>query len=350
MSLLLMNAAWIASSVAGALASPSDDGGRVPLSHKSYRTWGIELPAEQFRPIADGFAVPNASGDRFAVLADGAGISVDTDGDGTPDTTIAGKEVDGVRTAYATLTGISPAGNPIKYSARLIDQGQGWQYAPGSAAVGKIGDTRVRVIDQNNNGRYDDYGADAMVVGRGSFASFLSRVISIDDTLYEIEVAPDGTSLDYQPFAGKSGTLDVVSGCDSNAKVLAAVLRTPDGQVSFDLAASATPTRVPVGNYVMSYGRLGLGTGFVEVLPGKSNWIRVADGETTRFEWGGPVKAEFQYARQGDQVAFSPEHVWYYGAAGEQYTSFTPFGASPQFIIRDAETDAEIETAIFGGC
>lgn len=345
-----MLTAWLVAAAGALPATAGADAGSVPLTHKTYRTWSIELPAERFAPVGDGVAVRHQGGERFPAETDGVALLVDTDGDGATDARIEGTEVDGIRTAYVVLKGTSPEGNEFRYGARLTERGAGWQYAPGSAAQGKIGETRVRIIDQDLNGRYDDYGTDAMILGRGELASYLSRVVSVGGELYEIVVAPDGTRLDYQRYEGPTGTLDALTGCDTNAKVRQAIVQSPDGQLSFDLATTPDPMRLPVGAYLIAGGRLALGTGTVDVRRGKSGWIRVEADQTTTLAWGGPVRAEFQYARAGGEVAFLPDRVWYYGAAGEQYTDFSPFGASPKFSIKEAGTGTEIETAIFGGC
>ena len=95
--------------------------------------------------------------------------------------------------------------------------------------MGIIDGQKIRIIDQNNNGRYDEYGKDAMVVGQGRYASFLSKVINVRGKLYSIEVSRDGRTLTYEPYAGKSGTLDMTTKFATKGKLLSAIVRSEDG-------------------------------------------------------------------------------------------------------------------------
>ena len=81
----------------------------------------------------------------------------------------------------------------------------------------------------------------------------------------------------------------------------------------------------------------------------KGKVVVQADG-TTQVTWGGPINVEFDYARQGGNISFSPAAVWYYGSSGEEYYDWSPPGKSPQFVIKDAKEDRELVVAKFGGC
>ena len=53
--------------------------------------------------------------------------------------------------------------------------------------------------------------------------------------------------------------------------------------------------------------------------------------------------------RQPGRVIMAPNMVSYIGRAGEVYGSWNPFGGSPKFDVRDANTGKQIALAIFGG-
>ena len=50
----------------------------VELSFKTYRTFDLQLPAEQWHPVAAGFALPQAPDGRFRAELDGTALAIDT--------------------------------------------------------------------------------------------------------------------------------------------------------------------------------------------------------------------------------------------------------------------------------
>lgn len=331
-------------------ATAATDAGTIELTYKPYRRFDLALPAERFTPVGAGFAVQHERGERFAVEIDGASLRCDTDGDGHLDQTLEGREQDGSRVAFVTLRGRGLDSHPITYSARLVDRGGGWEYAAGGAQLGAIAGVPLRLIDQDNNGRYDDFGSDALIVGDGRCASFLSEVVNVAGTLYRITIRPDGRELSYQPFTDAAGDLDLTSGCTANARLKTAIVRSVDGRYSFDVAAGEGRLRVPAASYQLITGEFGQGSSTVRVTTGRSGFVRVRADESTVLTWGGPVQAEFQVAKQGEQIALLPELIHYFGVFGEEYSAFKPFGASPAFSVRDKQLGTEIDHAIFGGC
>jgi hypothetical protein len=331
-------------------APPAADGTEVELSYKSYRTWDIVLPAEQFVRVSGGFGITHCKGERFAAKLDGTALEIDTDGDGKVDTTVVGKQDDlGNRSARVTLRGETRDGKPFTYSARLVDTGTGWHFAASGAMVGKIGETRVQLIDQNNNGRYDDFGEDAMIVGRSKFATFLSRVVNVGGELHTLQIAPDGSSLTHAPFQGEVGVLDLRTGLETKGKLLSAIVRSADGDVCFDLARAKEGLRVPSGTYSLHSGKFGLGQASAYVRAGRMASIEVAAGEPTVLDWGGPLQGEFKYVRSGGEVVISPADVTYFGKAGEEYRIWDPVGKSPEFTIKEVKAGTELAKAMFPG-
>ena len=311
--------------------------GTAELKYRSFRKWQIELPAEQFSPVGKGFSFQESLGAQFATELEGTSLKIDSDGDGSLDVTVDGPE------GMVTLHGSEGR----RYAVRLLDR-QGWRFAPGGALRGKILGERIQLIDQNLDGDYTDVGEDAIIVGRGKIASFLSQVISVNGTLVELSVSNDGSSIDYRPYTGPTGTLKL-GPCETKAKVLSAVVRSVDGRYCFDLAKSQEGPTVPAGNYTLLSGAIGLGDNRVDMVTGRSKSFEVGTGGTREVAWGGPVKAEFAYRHASGQVDLSPDAVWYYGASGEQYTGWNPLGKSPEFTIRNKKTGREIAQAYFPG-
>ncbi|MHC4077555.1 MAG: hypothetical protein ACYST0_03820 [Planctomycetota bacterium] len=298
----------------------------VPLTYRGQRKWKLRLPNEQWKPGGPAFRLGEPRGHHFPATLEGTRLLVDCDGDGKTDVKAEGTK------AFLTLRGKTATGKPAAYAVRLINQ-SGWKFAQGGYLTGKIKDTTIRIIDQDNNGRFDDVGTDALVVGRGKVATYLSEVVNVGGELLKITVAQDGTELTCTPYEGPAGTLHL--DCSTKAKVLSAVVR--------------SGMRVPVGGYKLACGEIGLGESRVKMATGRSKPIAVPKDQTKKVCWGGPVRAEFAYQRRGEKVHFSPEHVWYFGAAGELYTNWVPLGASPKFTITDDDSGKEVAQAHFPG-
>lgn len=343
--------------VLASFAVPADaaDNMSVSLRYRSYRKWSLNLPAEKWFKVNDGIKLQHAGGDKFVAKVEGERLQFDTDGDGEIDRSIKAT-VDRdtkVSTARVILTGKTAKGEPLKYAVRLRKDAAGWEWAPGGAMTGTIqtakGAVPVRIIDQNGNGRFNDVGEDAMVVGTGNDATYLSETVLVGTELRKMAVTPDGANVAMQAFSGKTGKLDLTTSFDAKAVLLSAIIRSRDGKNSFDVASTTGGVEVPAGTYEVVSGTIGLGKQRVKIRQGRMQPIVLAENAKRSLDWGGPVKAEFDFLRVGGQVQFSPNSVWFYGDAGEEYFGWNPIGKSPEFKVKDKISGNVIEVAILPG-
>ena len=314
----------------------------VDLKYKTYRNWNLVLPQESFLKIGGYFHFPDSFPGKFKVETEGTVLHIDRDADGKSDAKVEGDS------GLVTLRGKHADGAKFAYSLRLVKGNAGWGYASSGAALGLIDGRKIRFIDQNNNGRYNDYGKDAMVIGQGKHATFLSKAVNISGKLYAIEISPDGRKLTYTPYAGAKGTLDLTTHFSTKGKLLSAIVQSENGEMAFDVTGD--PLEVPTGTYHLFGGRIGLGRNVVEFTKGKTEPMKVEADQTHTVAFGEPVNIDFRYIRQPNRAIMVPNMVSYVGRAGELYTSWTPFGGSPQFEVKDMETGKQIALAIFGGC
>jgi hypothetical protein len=315
----------------------ADESKLVELSPKVHRAWKFRLPEERWSVVGTKIDLEDSLGSTFATRATGTAIEFDLDGDGRFDAKVEGQS------GFVVLKGKSG-----KYALRLRNQGR-WECAPASSMQGKIGKTRVRVIDLDGNGRFDDYGRDAMIVGSGRSGSYLSRVIALPDgSLHEIEMAPHGRSLLLQPFAGDTGSLSIA--WPNRGKVLRAVVNSVDGRHSFELSAKlASAIKLPEGEYYLHSALIGLSDRRVSVDQGKAETVEVDAREPTVMELGGPLVAEYGFARRGRDYQFDPYDIAYFGRGGERYYAWTPDGKSPRIVVRARKTGREIAQSYFPG-
>jgi hypothetical protein len=327
----------------GASAPNENEAEKTALSYKAYTKWTIDLPNETFSPVAQMIPIKHQGGEGFVAALDGPALAVDSNGDGKVDVKAKGTS------GHVVLKGTGENGQSFTYAIRLANEG-GWKFAAGGAMVGKIKGESVKLIDQNNDGTYDDWGVDAMIIGSGDAASYLSKVVNLGGALYELDIQADGTELSVKPFTGETGTLDLRASFESQGKLESAVVVSEDGQISFNLANAKSGAKVPAGSYRLAHGRVTAGAESVTVKAGRMRPIIVGNDETVRPEWGGPIKAEFTYTHEKGTLTIRPTDLFFFGRSGEEYVKWVPDGAPPKFIVKDAETGRELLTARFGGC
>ncbi|HRV81168.1 MAG TPA: hypothetical protein P5218_07025, partial [Planctomycetota bacterium] len=180
-------------------------------------------------------------------------------------------------------------------------------------------------------------------------AMLLGKTVYVGGHLHNLTVAADGSSLELVPFDGPTGTLNLESKMDSKGKLLSALVVSEDGQQCFDLAGASAGLALPTGTYHLHRGRLGLGNATVQIDGTDMKPMVVEAGSSQQVAWGSPVRAEFDYQREGSQITFQPDQVWLTGAAGERYLGWSPIGKSPEFSIVERNLGTEIEKALFPG-
>lgn len=331
-----------------AAATPPEAPMTVELRFQTLRNFDISLPAETFVPITDALPFAGAPGGKLAVEVTDEGLAFDRDGDGALDATVTEPDKD-----HPTRLVTFRLQNGAEYAVRVNHDGP-WASAPGGAMTGRIGSERFMILDQNGNGRFDDFGADALVIGRGKVASFLSRVVPVDGKLYELEVTPDGSGATLAPFTGPTGSLDLGSDFETKAKLRSVVLTSDKGDLSFELSgavAAKQAVTLPAGHYSIHSGEVVLGKSHATLGPGRASGIEVPADGSASLAWGGPVDAEFTYQRGGGKLQIGPNDIKYFGRAGELYSSFMPLGSSPHFeVIEKATGDVLVDMVFPGNC
>jgi hypothetical protein len=326
-----------------AAASPLAAQDQAKLKYKGVQKWTYILPNEMWSSAAGSVAVPHAGGDGFATALDGMKLLVDTTGDGRTNDVVKGVA------GKLTLRGKNSEGDKLTYDVRFKKEGTTWKYSSSGLMQGRIGGELISIIDQNNNGVWNEYGVDAMIVGKSQAACFLSSVVNLKGNLYNFEVAADGRSMTISPYEGEVGTLDLQSGFKSYGKLISVVVS--DGQKSFDLANEKKGLKVPAGSYTISGGFCKKGNETARIRTGQMQPLEVAAEKETELAWGAPVQVEFAYTIENGtlKVPPPPANVKYFGAAGEEYFDWQPDATSPEIIITD-EKGREVGKGRFGGC
>ncbi|MFT5200369.1 MAG: hypothetical protein ACI87O_003048 [Planctomycetota bacterium] len=336
-----------------ALAGPANDTvapTEVDLTFRTLRTWDVHLPAEAFAPIGKSipFAAAGVSGLKVAI--EEGSLRIDRNGDGELDGRVETPSED-KKSQLVVFRLNEGTENESSYAIRVKNDGR-WSYAPAGAMEGKAGNTRFMIFDQNSNGRFDDYGVDAMIVGRGKTASFLSHSIHIDGELHQLSISADGKTASLAAFAGATGKLDLGKELTTQAKMRSVIVNSKNGEHSFELSRALMAKgglSVPAGDYILHSAQVVLGKSHADMTTGNSKPVSVEAGQTATLSWGGPVNAKFSYKRGGDELQIAPGDILYYGSAGEVYSNFMPLGSSPRFAIKEKATGDVLVNAVFPG-
>lgn len=313
--------------------------------------WDINLPMTAPVKLAAGpqgtrmIPIAHADGAGFAVAVDGMALAVDTNGDGKMDDKVKG--IGGV----VTLRAKTADGKVLNTAVRVVKNGTDWDLYPAAFVHGRVGGQLIKLIDMNLNGRYDDFGVDAMVLGKTDAASLLSKVVNLGGKLFEFSASSDGSSVTAKPWEGQAGTLNLKKSWKSDGTNLeSVVVASSNGDWSFELSDARSGMTVPAGEYSLVYGFAKKGAETVKIKAGPDmKPIKVEVGADNTFAWGGPLEMDFTYSIDKDTITV-PTNIRYFGAAGEEYYEFKPDGKPPLIVVTDAETGTVVREGRFGGC
>lgn len=118
---------------------------------------------------------------------------------------------------------------------------------------GSYNGLKLRFIDDDNNGDFNDYGSDAMYVGeKQGYATLLSSVIPAGNAFLELRVARSGECCWLRPYRGALGALRMKIPDKANFKV--ATLQIQSGSMCFEASEAYTqPKMVPIGQYNVAH-------------------------------------------------------------------------------------------------
>lgn len=310
------------------------------LHFKQVKKWDIQLPSESWKTIGSELQIPTGEASGFLVDNGPFKLQIDTDGNGRLDDVIKG--IAGV----ALLTGQHSDGSKFQYAVRVRKDQDNWQYACGGIMSGKVNGVDVSIIDQNNNGIWNEVGTDAFIMGKSSAASFLSKVINVKGQLLEFSVNETGTLATFSPYQGESGTLNAVAKYNSKGKLTSAVFTSVDGEMSFDLSEASSGLLVPINEYQLSSATAAKSVEHVAIRRGGMRGVTVKTGDEMLVEWGGPLRIEFTNYRS-DEENITVNLPSFFGNAEEEYYDFFPGGKSPSILVTDKATGKEVWSGKF---
>ncbi|KAF0240701.1 MAG: hypothetical protein FD180_4811 [Planctomycetota bacterium] len=306
--------------------------GLAELGWKSYDATYVPVKDWTMKVMHGGYAavaskngnqvlpLPVKDKDGVAVKGEQFAIEVDGNHDGKMDERI---KTDGdmcvVSVVYADGT-IAP------YAVRFQKGGGGtWNWQRSGFWMATINKTQLGVLDNNNNGKYDENGEDAVSVGLTGYATPLSDVVSLGGTLYNLKVEENGKKLWVKEYDGETGKLDARSGHKSMGMLGSAMFQ--KGHTYIDICTIKDKAAVvPAGSYEFFGGECKAPSGGQSALMRKGNMVavEVKKDDTTKVAWGMDLKIDFDFDISGGTVSILVSTLHVYGGSGEEYYQFTP--------------------------
>jgi len=263
-AVLALSSVSVAARKAGAAPGPTE--GKVTLTYDSGKSVTCLTPqwADGGKKVSAKGSMTKASIAGKSVPAagwkSGAGyrIGLDTNGDGI----VNAEEYRKVAAKGSVVLTGKVKGKQM--SVRCVDvslhydekKGEvlsmGWRMQGVYGWVGKIDSVKIRILDEDLNGKYDHNGRDAIQIGNGKLALPLRRKHRIGENFYTLKIAADGSSLEFKKISDPQAGLVLTP--FKGKYLLGLVLDNRDG--AFDIQA-CNRTGIPAGTYNVSYGAIG---------------------------------------------------------------------------------------------
>ncbi len=234
------------------------------------------------------------------------------------------------------------------------------RYAPAASRVADLARQKVRLLDDNGDGRYGteplvlrDYAGrmegglplmDTMLIGSGKRAVPFSSYVKFGKDWYRLKSDSDGLG---QKFLARqavvpTGKLKFVWKGPSDVSPSFVIVREV-GEFAgayFDLAATgARGLEVPAGDYEFFYGLWRTGKGkqtqkYVIIPMGEPAKIKLAAGGTETLTLGAPFQFAFKASQDGQEVRIAGKSVEIRGGHGERYVLLSDHIPRPEVQVR----------------
>ena len=219
-------------------------------------------------------------------------------------------------------------------------------------AKGKIEGVEVSLIDENDNGKYDEIGTDVIVIGNSRYGVPLSRIINIKNNLYECNVASGGEKVSLKPYEGEYGVLDFISNFKCPSKLNLAILNSDDIYID---VANNKKVPMPSGVYKLWLGYIEEGTSHVAIKKNEMEGIEIKEEldkegqrKVTVLNWGADFRIDFEVTVKNDKVEVPYGSLRVYGNAKEEYYKFIA-SLFPQVEVFDSK-GILVAKGAFSGC
>ncbi len=318
----------------------------VPVKDWNTRTMPGELESVSSKGGAQVLALPVKDRDGVSVKGEEFAIEVDGNHDGKFDERL---KTDG---ASCLVSIVYADGTTAPYSVRFQKgRGGNWSWQRSGYWMATVNKAQIGIIDNNNNGKYDENGKDAISVGLNGYLTPISEIVNLGGALYRLKIEENGKKIWVKEYDGETGKLDVRSGHKSLGVLASAVFQ--NGQTWIDLAALKDKAAVvPTGTWTFVAGEVKAVSGgqAAQMRTGKMAPVVVTKDETAKVNWGMDLKIDFDFSVNGGTVAIEVASVHVYGGSEEEYYNFVPPAFTPVVQVTNAKTGDQAQKGKMALC
>jgi len=223
-------------------------------------------------------------------------------------------------------------------------------YRGGTMVAGKLRGVKFELHDANGNGKFNDWGADYLIFGKGKKAQCraLSKYIELDGLMYEFGLDANGKTVRTKPYTGPIAPLkfEYKSGIKPSAMLARGNLVEDQNYFHDLLQCREKPQWVVPGDRIFWEGYIAMGKGdkrqTIWIQRGRARPFTVTAGMLNIWKMGGAgdggfvfdAKATVEKGSGGkSQIVLLGSDVKIYGSFGELYASITTGHVTPQVQV-----------------
>ncbi|MDI6732805.1 MAG: hypothetical protein QME51_07095 [Planctomycetota bacterium] len=287
---------------------------------------GVTTPLPVITEINNNYVtLPNPDNPKgFRCTVEQNKARLDMDGDGEYDNDIK-------KESFVVWKITYPNELQMNYKMRIFIKGkspqgkQVWAYQRACFITAKTPLGNFTLIDDNNNGYYNDYGKDAIIVDSTKQAIPLSSIIPVKGKFYKLEVQMNpeisiadkkkpnytGMSLRLEPYTEDTGKIDLVKNLKP-PKDPAQIIVIRKGEDVFFQISGKGESIIPVGDYYLVSAIFSKRVRARSPSQSDKPLTTVEKDKTTAPVWGGPFKLRTNaYCSKGGEVIYvvPPGHL-----------------------------------------
>ena len=223
-------------------------------------------------------------------------------------------------------------------------------YRGGTMVTGKVRDVKFEIHDANGNGKFNDWGMDYLIFGKGKKAQcrVVSKYVEFGGLMYEFGIEAKGKTVRTKPYTGPVAPLkfDYKSGIKPSAMLARANLVEDQNYFHDLMLCRDKPQWVVPGSRIFMEGYIAKGKGpkrqTIWIQRGRSVAFTVTAGMLNTWKMGGAGEGGFVFDANATveksgggtkQIVILGSDVKIYGSFGELYASITTGYVTPEVRV-----------------
>lgn len=208
--------------------------------------------------------------------------------------------------------------------------------------------SKITLIDGDGDKQYNNFGVDIMVLGDSHYGIPLSKIINLNNKLYELNII-ENNKMGLKLYEGNTGKVDLISKYAGSVP-LNLIVVTSSKDVFFNVANNKSFV-LPCATYSLFLGYVEEKGVHAAIKGDKMDKIEVIPADEDNKEptppvvlkWGSPLRFDFEVSvtkskdkKESNKITVLGNSLKVLGSANEEYFSFEPVLA-PAVEIKDSQ-------------